>query len=39
MMNVLSIFSMVGVFATAVNLMCASTPATIIQLLRLAGNM
>jgi hypothetical protein len=39
MINVLSFFSLIGVFATAVNLMCASSPATVVQLLQLTANM
>lgn len=39
MTNILSLFSIVGVFATAVNLICASTPSTVLQLLHMAGNM
>lgn len=39
MLNVLSIASLAGVFATAVNLMCAFTPGTLIQVLGFANVM
>lgn len=39
MINVLSTFSLVGVFVAAVNVMCALSPATLIHLLGLATPM
>lgn len=39
MLNILSIMSVAGLFAAAVNIMCAVTPATVIQVLGLATPM
>lgn len=39
MLNVLSISSLAGVFVAAVNLMCAFTPGTLIQVLGLSATM
>lgn len=39
MLNVLSLMSVTGVFVAAVNIMCAFTPATLIQVLGLATPM
>ena len=39
MINILSLFSVVGIFTTAVNLMCAATPATVMSILHITGNM
>ena len=35
MVNFLSVMSLAGTFSLAVNLMCAATPATVIQVLGL----
>jgi hypothetical protein len=39
MLNILSVMSVVGVFIAGVNVMCAFTPATLIQVLGLATPM
>lgn len=39
MTNILSLFSIIGIFTTAVNIMCASNPATLMHLLQLTGNL
>jgi len=39
MLNILSVSSAVGVFVSAINLMCAYTPTTVISLLNLNANM
>lgn len=39
MLNFLSVVSVAGVFVTAINVMCAFTPGTLIQVLALTGNM
>jgi hypothetical protein len=36
MINIVSVLGVAGIFATAVNLLCASTPASVIQILGLA---
>lgn len=39
MLNFLSVSTAVGIFVSAINLMCAYTPTTVISLLNLNGNM
>jgi len=39
MLNFLSVSSVVGIFVTAVNLMCAYTPSTIIDLLNMSDKL